>query len=98
MSEQADHLLAGTVFLTAGAHLAEPLSRGLIKAVGLKPHSWFKGKLGYSALDRGFFSTGTPSGLRKSNIELRGAGVLFVVVGLQFPGLGLLRYFHIVLS
>jgi hypothetical protein len=100
MTEQASNLVVGTVFLTVGVFTLQNLDTiaRFDQSTGRKLHSWVKKNLGGSTLSRDIFSVGTPSGLRNSKIGLGGAGVLFMVVGLLFISLGLLRYFHLMLS
>ena len=97
MSGPASNLLFGTVFLTVGVFILQYLDAiaRFDQSSGVKVHFWFKKKLGDSALNREIYSVGTPSGLRKSKIGLRGAGVFCIVVGLLFVSLGLTRYFHL---
>ncbi len=97
MSEVARNLLSGTIFLSVGVLILQNLEAiaRFDQSTGVKLHSWFKKKLGDSVLNREIYSVGTPSGLLKSRIGLRGAGVFCIVVGLLFISLGLVRYFHL---
>jgi hypothetical protein len=97
MSEAASNLLAGTIFLSVGVLILQNLETiaRFDQSNGVKLHSWFKKKLGDSVLNREIYSVGTPSGLRKSRIVLRSAGVFCLVGGLLFISVGLLRYFHL---
>jgi hypothetical protein len=94
MSEQARNLAWGIIYLMAGAAILKNLDTlaTFDQRSGVKLNSWFKRKLGDSFLNREIYSVGTPSGLWRSKIGLRIAGVICLLAGLFLVSLSCFRY------